>query len=249
MMTILWLLPLTLALSWGLTALMRRYALSRSLLDVPNARSSHVIPTPRGGGMAIVASFLLALAATAFVLPGTDRGLLAALLGAGAGVALLGFLDGYDKSAAPTLTIAMPAGSANEVAARSAGRDFANAVALVESGLEPPAMLARLKGIERDFGRRASRRWGPRVLDLDIALWSGGRFPVGSVGASQRAARSWAPAEATDNRSDCPLCWVIRPGQAGTWQLYQPSGLRSRTVCRRTPRRPDRSWPRRGSRR
>jgi len=38
---------------------------------------------------------------------------------------LLGFLDGYDKSAAPTLTIAMPAGSANEAAARSAGRDFA----------------------------------------------------------------------------------------------------------------------------
>ena len=95
MMTILWLLPLTLALSWGLTALMRRYALSRSLLDVPNARSSHVTPTPRGGGMAIVASFLLALAATAFVLPGTDRGLLAALLGAGAGVALLGFLDDH----------------------------------------------------------------------------------------------------------------------------------------------------------
>ncbi|TPL45823.1 CpaD family pilus assembly protein [Mesorhizobium sp. B2-4-6] len=38
---------------------------------------------------------------------------------------LLGFLGGYDKSAAPALTIAMPAGSANEVAARSAGRDFA----------------------------------------------------------------------------------------------------------------------------
>jgi pilus assembly protein CpaD len=39
--------------------------------------------------------------------------------------ALLGFLDGYDKSAAPALTIAVPAGSANEVAARAAGRDFA----------------------------------------------------------------------------------------------------------------------------
>jgi pilus assembly protein CpaD len=39
--------------------------------------------------------------------------------------ALLGFLDGYDKSAAPALTITMPAGSANEVAAQAAGRDFA----------------------------------------------------------------------------------------------------------------------------
>jgi 2-amino-4-hydroxy-6-hydroxymethyldihydropteridine diphosphokinase len=57
-----------------------------------------------------------------------------------------------------------------------AGRDFANAVALVESDLDPPELLARLKNIERAFGRRPGRRWGPRVLDLDIALWSGGKF-------------------------------------------------------------------------
>ena len=57
-----------------------------------------------------------------------------------------------------------------------AGRDFANAVALIECDLEPPAMLARLKSIEREFGRRPGRRWGPRVLDLDIVLWSGGAF-------------------------------------------------------------------------
>ena len=57
-----------------------------------------------------------------------------------------------------------------------AGRDFANAVALVESQLEPVEMLARLKTIEGDFGRRPGRRWGPRVLDLDIVLWSGGGF-------------------------------------------------------------------------
>ena len=57
-----------------------------------------------------------------------------------------------------------------------AGRDFANAVALVESDLAPPEMLSRLKGIEHSFGRRGGRRWGPRVLDLDLALWSGGKF-------------------------------------------------------------------------
>jgi 2-amino-4-hydroxy-6-hydroxymethyldihydropteridine diphosphokinase len=57
-----------------------------------------------------------------------------------------------------------------------AGRDFANAVALVESRLEPPAMLAELKAVERDFGRRPGRRWGERVLDLDLVAWSGGRF-------------------------------------------------------------------------
>ncbi len=57
-----------------------------------------------------------------------------------------------------------------------AGRDFANAVALIESRLEPPALLAALQAIERDFGRRGGRRWGTRVLDLDIALWSGGTW-------------------------------------------------------------------------
>ncbi|HVL79818.1 MAG TPA: 2-amino-4-hydroxy-6-hydroxymethyldihydropteridine diphosphokinase [Sphingomicrobium sp.] len=57
-----------------------------------------------------------------------------------------------------------------------AGRDFANAVALIESALEPPEMLKCLKAIERDFGRRPGRRWGSRVLDLDIADWSGAPF-------------------------------------------------------------------------
>jgi 2-amino-4-hydroxy-6-hydroxymethyldihydropteridine diphosphokinase len=54
-------------------------------------------------------------------------------------------------------------------------RRFANAAALVESALDPVAMLKRLKAVERDFGRRAGRRWGARVIDLDIVLWSGGR--------------------------------------------------------------------------
>lgn len=39
--------------------------------------------------------------------------------------ALLGFLDGYDRSAAPVLTFMTPVGSANEVAARAAAREFA----------------------------------------------------------------------------------------------------------------------------
>jgi 2-amino-4-hydroxy-6-hydroxymethyldihydropteridine diphosphokinase len=56
------------------------------------------------------------------------------------------------------------------------GRDYANAVALVESAVEPPEMLRRLKRIEREFGRRRGRRWGQRILDLDILLWSGGHI-------------------------------------------------------------------------
>jgi 2-amino-4-hydroxy-6-hydroxymethyldihydropteridine diphosphokinase len=55
-----------------------------------------------------------------------------------------------------------------------AGRGFANAVALVASDLDPPELLDRLKQLEAEFGRRRGRRWGPRVLDLDIVLWSEG---------------------------------------------------------------------------
>ena len=59
-----------------------------------------------------------------------------------------------------------------------AGRDFANAVALVESKAEPPEVLNVLKSLEREFGRRRGRRWGSRVLDLDIIAWSGGQWSM-----------------------------------------------------------------------
>lgn len=38
---------------------------------------------------------------------------------------LLGFLEGYDRAAASVLTISVPSGSANEIAAQSAARGFA----------------------------------------------------------------------------------------------------------------------------
>lgn len=55
-------------------------------------------------------------------------------------------------------------------------RRFANAVAWIDSEETPDALLRRLKGIERAFGRRRGRRWGARVIDLDIVLWSGGAW-------------------------------------------------------------------------
>jgi 2-amino-4-hydroxy-6-hydroxymethyldihydropteridine diphosphokinase len=57
-----------------------------------------------------------------------------------------------------------------------AGRGFANAVALLETGLQPWELLPRLQETEQAFGRRGGRRWGARVLDLDIILWSGGAW-------------------------------------------------------------------------
>ena len=89
---------LGLLLSWLLTALMRRYALSVQLLDHPNDRSSHSIPTPRGGGIAIVLSFIV-LALGLMLLDAAPAGLVMALLGSGCVVAVVGFLD--DRHALP----------------------------------------------------------------------------------------------------------------------------------------------------
>lgn len=81
-------------LSCILTLILRRYALSHRIIDVPNERSSHSLPTPRGGGVAIVISYLLSLPvlfANDFI---TFASLIAYLV-SGATVALLGFADDH----------------------------------------------------------------------------------------------------------------------------------------------------------
>lgn len=55
-------------------------------------------------------------------------------------------------------------------------RRFANAAVVIASEEAPPVLLARLKRIEREFGRRRGERWAARVIDLDIVLWSGGAW-------------------------------------------------------------------------
>ncbi|WP_367372490.1 glycosyltransferase family 4 protein [Pseudomonas lini] len=86
-------------LSWALTGGLRRYALSKSLMDIPNERSSHTVPTPRGGGVAIVFGFLVALPVLcAFGLIGIDT--LYALLGSGLLVSIIGFADDHGHIAA-----------------------------------------------------------------------------------------------------------------------------------------------------
>jgi 2-amino-4-hydroxy-6-hydroxymethyldihydropteridine diphosphokinase len=46
--------------------------------------------------------------------------------------------------------------------------DFANACAIGETRLTPYELLAAVKKIEADMGRAPSRRWGPRLIDVDI---------------------------------------------------------------------------------
>lgn len=56
-------------------------------------------------------------------------------------------------------------------------RRYANGALLLETAVEPLALLHELKRIEAAFGRRTrGQRWSSRVLDLDIVLWSGGCF-------------------------------------------------------------------------
>lgn len=85
-------LAVSLAGSWVITGQIRRFALANAILDMPNARSSHALPTPRGGGVAIV---LLVVGGT---LLAASVGLLAddvalGYVGGGGLVALIGWLD------------------------------------------------------------------------------------------------------------------------------------------------------------
>ena len=81
------------------TGLLRRYALARSLLDLPNARSSHTVPTARGGGLAIVLTMLLALPLL-WWWGALSTAVAVALTGGGALVALVGWLDDHGHVAA-----------------------------------------------------------------------------------------------------------------------------------------------------
>nr|WP_081743967.1 glycosyltransferase family 4 protein [Pseudomonas sp. URMO17WK12:I12] len=94
-----WMLILVFFSALFATWLLRKYALAANLIDKPNSRSSHTIPTPRGGGVAIVVTFLIALPFFGFF------GLLSwgwvwSLLLPGSGIAILGFLDDHGHIAA-----------------------------------------------------------------------------------------------------------------------------------------------------
>lgn len=87
-----WILPACAALSWWLTGSVRQFALRRQLMDIPNARSSHAVPTPRGGGVAVVFAFMAGWIAC-WILGGVSTHFSIAVLPAGVVVALVGFAD------------------------------------------------------------------------------------------------------------------------------------------------------------
>lgn len=98
-MTLWFLLPLAVFASLLLTWLLRRYALAKSLMDIPNARSSHSVPTPRGGGVAIVVTFLALLPLLGWA-GWLGWPSVIGLFGGGVWVAVVGFLDDHGHIAA-----------------------------------------------------------------------------------------------------------------------------------------------------
>lgn len=53
----------------------------------------------------------------------------------------------------------------------AAGAVFFNAVALFESSRPPEELLAITRGVELRLGRRPTRRWADRLIDLDLLLY------------------------------------------------------------------------------
>lgn len=122
-----------LGLSLGLTGLLRQYALKKNIIDVPNNRSSHKTPTPRGGGVAIVLSasgISLFLVATGY----QDFSSVAPIVLPGLIIAAIGFLDDHGHIAARW---------------RLLGHFAAAILALL---LLPGAVALRILGYEIDLG-------------------------------------------------------------------------------------------------
>ncbi len=86
--------------SWLLASRVRLYALDR-LLDIPNERSSHSSPTPRGGGLAIAVTALGGIVIAA-MLGWIDWDLAIALSGGGAMIATVGWVDDHRDLSALT---------------------------------------------------------------------------------------------------------------------------------------------------
>ena len=92
-------------------------------------------------------------------------------------VAALGALPGARLRGVSRLYRTAPVGVADQP-------DFLNAVAAIDAAAGSDAasgateLLVALKELERRFGRRRRRRWGPRELDLDLLVFGRARLAI-----------------------------------------------------------------------
>jgi Fuc2NAc and GlcNAc transferase len=94
------LLPIATLLTLLLTILIRKNAIQKNQLDIPNERSSHTAPTPRGAGVAVATVFIVGLLALRVAEKISDETFISIAL-PGFFVAIIGRLDdlGYLTSA------------------------------------------------------------------------------------------------------------------------------------------------------
>ncbi|MGH1371011.1 MAG: MraY family glycosyltransferase [Cellvibrionaceae bacterium] len=85
---------LIIPLSYFITLGYRRYALNKNVLDIPNQRSSHQTPTPRGGGVSIIISYCLIIIALNGLEILTNNQTLTLLI-ASLPIALIGLIDDH----------------------------------------------------------------------------------------------------------------------------------------------------------
>jgi 2-amino-4-hydroxy-6-hydroxymethyldihydropteridine diphosphokinase len=109
---------------------------------------------------------------------------------------------------------------------------YTNAVIRADTILPPLALLERLKSLEQAFGRKPGRRWGPRVLDLDLLVYdqsrlSGRHLSLPHPGLALRPFVLWSAAELwPDWRHPC-LGLTIRQlaNRAGGRKTIAPAGF------------------------
>ncbi|MEA2620186.1 MAG: 2-amino-4-hydroxy-6-hydroxymethyldihydropteridine diphosphokinase, partial [Chloroflexota bacterium] len=81
--------------------------------------------------------------------------------------------------------------------------EFRNAVVALDLPVGPDpqtsalAILVALKTLEREFGRRKRRRWGPRELDLDLLVFGRARMSVERPEAARSLGAATDPAKAS----------------------------------------------------
>ena len=124
---------------------------------------------------------------------------------------LIAWSGGYESDAL------LPAG-----APPSWSRPYLNLAALIETAVDPPAVLGAVKTIERRLGRVPAERWSPRPIDIDLLADQDFSFTSDTLALPHRdlPTRPFALLPAADLVPDWP---ITDAGQATTLErLAEP---------------------------
>ena len=132
-----------------------------------------------------------------------------------AAIVAIGALPGVRLRGVSRLYATVPVGVADQP-------EFRNAVIAVDvpAGADTRAgalgLLSQLKDIERAFGRRPRRRWGPRELDLDLLVFGRARLAI------ERSPDARSVDAAIDSSKAAKLLEVPHPSAASRLFVVAP---------------------------